>query len=62
MLLSTLRFKVSSCGMSDTIGPVHIKDRPSPEMQSRIDAEVFSWNLGSLLLNYDEISFGSKLV
>ncbi|XP_021808585.1 ATP-dependent zinc metalloprotease FTSH 11, chloroplastic/mitochondrial [Prunus avium] len=33
-------YMVSSCGMSDTIGPVHIKDRPSPEMQSRIDAEV----------------------
>lgn len=26
--------------MSDAIGPVHIKDRPSSEMQSRIDAEV----------------------
>lgn len=26
--------------MSDTVGPVHIKDRPSSEMQSRIDAEV----------------------
>ncbi|KAK9994710.1 hypothetical protein SO802_024413 [Lithocarpus litseifolius] len=33
-------YMVSSCGMSDTIGPVHIKDRPSSEMQSRIDAEV----------------------
>lgn len=32
--------KVSSCGMSDAIGPVHIKERPSSEMQSRIDAEV----------------------
>ncbi|XP_022888904.1 ATP-dependent zinc metalloprotease FTSH 11, chloroplastic/mitochondrial-like [Olea europaea var. sylvestris] len=31
---------VSSCGMSDAIGPVHIKERPSSEMQSRIDAEV----------------------
>ncbi|MBA0600683.1 hypothetical protein Gorai_003884 [Gossypium raimondii] len=31
---------VSNCGMSDTIGPVHIKERPSSEMQSRIDAEV----------------------
>lgn len=26
--------------MSDTIGPIHIKERPSSEMQSRIDAEV----------------------
>ncbi|KAG8501932.1 hypothetical protein CXB51_004704 [Gossypium anomalum] len=33
-------FQVSNCGMSDTIGPVHIKERPSSEMQSRIDAEV----------------------
>lgn len=32
--------KVTSCGMSDTIGPVHLKDRPGSEMQSRIDAEV----------------------
>lgn len=32
--------------MSDTIGPVHIKERPSSEMQSRIDAEVCSLNLG----------------
>ncbi|CAF1897592.1 unnamed protein product [Brassica napus] len=31
---------VSSCGMSEAIGPVHIKERPSSEMQSRIDAEV----------------------
>jgi hypothetical protein len=28
--------------MSDTIGPVHVKERPSVEMQSRIDAEVLS--------------------
>ncbi|KAH1037940.1 hypothetical protein J1N35_039683 [Gossypium stocksii] len=34
------QYMVSNCGMSDTIGPVHIKDRPSSEMQSRIDAEV----------------------
>ncbi|XP_041011012.1 ATP-dependent zinc metalloprotease FTSH 11, chloroplastic/mitochondrial [Juglans microcarpa x Juglans regia] len=33
-------YMVSNCGMSDTIGPVHIKERPSSEMQSRIDAEV----------------------
>lgn len=32
--------KVSSCGMCEAIGPVHIKERPSSEMQSRIDAEV----------------------
>lgn len=35
-----LFLKVSSCGMSDAIGPVHIKERPSSELQSRIDAEV----------------------
>ncbi|CAJ2674580.1 unnamed protein product [Trifolium pratense] len=34
------QYMVSSCGMSDTIGPIHLKDRPSSEMQSRIDAEV----------------------
>eukprot|EP01018_Ginkgo_biloba_P004595 Gb_20184 [translate_table: standard] len=34
------QYMVSTCGMSDTIGPVFIKERPSPEMQSRIDAEV----------------------
>lgn len=26
--------------MSNAIGPIHIKERPSAEMQSRIDAEV----------------------
>ena len=31
--------------MSNTIGPVHIKERPGSEMQSRIDAEVCVWNL-----------------
>ncbi|CAL1409719.1 unnamed protein product [Linum trigynum] len=34
------QYMVSSCGMSDVIGPVHLKERPSSEMQSRIDAEV----------------------
>lgn len=34
------QYMVSSCGMSDTIGPVHIKERPGSEMQSRVDAEV----------------------
>lgn len=33
--------------MSDTIGPVHIKDRPSSEMQSRVDAEVRFLEWGS---------------
>ncbi|CAN6482763.1 unnamed protein product [Victoria cruziana] len=34
------QYMVSSCGMSDAIGPVYVKDRPGSEMQSRIDAEV----------------------
>ncbi|KAF5731234.1 Cell division protease ftsH isoform 1 [Tripterygium wilfordii] len=34
------QYMVSSCGMSEAIGPIHIKERPSSEMQSRIDAEV----------------------
>jgi len=34
------QYMVSNCGMSDAIGPVHVKERPSIEMQSRIDAEV----------------------
>ncbi|KAI3471203.1 hypothetical protein Pfo_027866 [Paulownia fortunei] len=34
------QYMVSTCGMSDAIGPVHIKERPGSEMQSRIDAEV----------------------
>jgi len=31
--------------MSDAIGPIHIKERPSSEMQSRIDAEASGLNL-----------------
>nr|QKY65088.1 chloroplast ATP-dependent zinc metalloprotease FTSH11 [Passiflora tenuiloba] len=34
------QYMVSNCGMSDAVGPVHITDRPSSDMQSRIDAEV----------------------
>ncbi|KAL5148740.1 ATP-dependent zinc metalloprotease FTSH 11, chloroplastic/mitochondrial [Glycine soja] len=34
------QYMVSNCGMSDAIGPVNIKERPSSEMQSRIDAEA----------------------
>lgn len=33
-------YMVSSCGMSEAIGPVHMKERPGSEMQSRIDDEV----------------------
>ncbi|KAF4366989.1 hypothetical protein F8388_022777 [Cannabis sativa] len=33
-------YMVSNCGMSDIIGPIHIKERPSSDMQSRVDAEV----------------------
>ncbi|KAK9143987.1 hypothetical protein Syun_013387 [Stephania yunnanensis] len=34
------QYMVSSCGMSDAIGPVYLKERAGTEMQSRIDAEV----------------------
>ncbi|XP_011005520.1 PREDICTED: ATP-dependent zinc metalloprotease FTSH 11, chloroplastic/mitochondrial-like [Populus euphratica] len=34
------QYMVSNCGMSDAIGPIHIKERPSSELQSRVDAEV----------------------
>ncbi|XP_063944919.1 ATP-dependent zinc metalloprotease FTSH 11, chloroplastic/mitochondrial isoform X2 [Daucus carota subsp. sativus] len=34
------QYMVSTCGMSDAIGPVHIIERPGSEMQSRVDAEV----------------------
>ncbi|KAJ8486695.1 hypothetical protein OPV22_019180 [Ensete ventricosum] len=33
-------YMVSTCGMSDAIGPVSVKERPGSELQSRIDAEV----------------------
>ncbi|OVA01941.1 Peptidase M41 [Macleaya cordata] len=33
-------YMVSTCGMSDVIGPVYMKDRSGTEMQSRVDAEV----------------------
>ncbi|CAA6671568.1 unnamed protein product [Spirodela intermedia] len=34
------QYMVSTCGMSEVIGPIFIKDRPGSEMQARIDAEV----------------------
>ncbi|PIA34613.1 hypothetical protein AQUCO_03700121v1 [Aquilegia coerulea] len=34
------QYMVSTCGMSDKIGPVYVKERPGSEMQSRVDAEV----------------------
>ncbi|EPS73424.1 hypothetical protein M569_01323, partial [Genlisea aurea] len=34
------QYMVSACGMSDAVGPVHVKERPGSEMQSCIDAEV----------------------
>ncbi|KAL2638448.1 hypothetical protein AAZV13_06G114900 [Glycine max] len=34
------QYMVSICGMSDAIGPIHIKESPSSDLQSRIDAEV----------------------
>lgn len=38
--------------MSDTIGPIHIKERPSSEMQSRVDAEVRIPKLGRFCCTY----------
>jgi hypothetical protein len=45
--------------MSEAIGPVHVKERPSVEMQSRIDAEVlfhrllkYSDNISALLFHF----------
>ncbi|XP_073115064.1 ATP-dependent zinc metalloprotease FTSH 11, chloroplastic/mitochondrial-like isoform X2 [Elaeis guineensis] len=43
------QYMVSTCGMSDAIGPVYVKERPSSEMQSRIDAEVCVTRLGHFL-------------
>lgn len=34
------QYMVSSCGMSDLIGPIYIKENASGDMQSKIDAEV----------------------
>nr|XP_010913815.2 ATP-dependent zinc metalloprotease FTSH 9, chloroplastic/mitochondrial [Elaeis guineensis] len=34
------QYMVSTCGMSNAIGPVYVKERPGSEMQSRLDAEV----------------------
>ncbi|XP_068664588.1 ATP-dependent zinc metalloprotease FTSH 11, chloroplastic/mitochondrial isoform X1 [Aristolochia californica] len=34
------QYMVSTCGMSDAIGPIYIKERPGSDMQSRLDAEV----------------------
>jgi ATP-dependent metalloprotease len=53
------QYMVSNCGMSDAIGPVHVKERPSVEMQSRIDAEV---HFHSNILYSLAISFGQALV
>ncbi|KAH9308865.1 hypothetical protein KI387_036776 [Taxus chinensis] len=34
------QYMVSSCGMSDLIGPIYIKENAGGDMQSKIDAEV----------------------
>lgn len=59
MAYLSMILQVSNCGMSDTIGPVHVKERPSVEMQSRIDAEVpfhrplrYSDNILALLFHF----------
>ncbi|KAJ8747856.1 hypothetical protein K2173_013024 [Erythroxylum novogranatense] len=46
-------YMVSNCGMSDAIGPVHIKEQSSSEMQSQIDAEVVK----ILREAYDRVKF-----
>ncbi|XP_047316301.1 ATP-dependent zinc metalloprotease FTSH 11, chloroplastic/mitochondrial-like [Impatiens glandulifera] len=40
MATDLARFMVSSCGMSDSIGPVNVAKKTSTEMESRIDNEV----------------------
>nr|KYP58629.1 hypothetical protein KK1_014044 [Cajanus cajan] len=54
------QYMVSICGMSDAIGPVHIKERPSSEMQSRIDAEASHEKalhaLANALLEYETLN------
>jgi hypothetical protein len=59
MAYLTMTLQVSNCGMSEAIGPVHVKERPSVEMQSRIDAEVlfhrplkYSDNISALLFHF----------
>jgi len=59
MAYLTMILQVSNCGMSEAIGPVHVKERPSVEMQSRIDAEVlfnrllkYSDNISALLFHF----------
>lgn len=40
--------------MSDVIGPVYVKERPSSDMQSRIDAEVCSMHIDQGLKNWTQ--------
>ncbi|KAK8656051.1 hypothetical protein V6N13_108610 [Hibiscus sabdariffa] len=52
------QYMVSNCGMSDAIRLIHIKERPSLEMQSRIDAkqEKALHALANALLEYETLS------
>lgn len=50
MLSISAAWQVSTCGMSDAIGPVYVKERPGSELQSRIDAEVCFLYQGYLLV------------
>lgn len=54
ILLQSFQCQVSTCGMSDVIGPVYIKERPSSDMQSRIDAEVCSMHIDQGLKNWTQ--------
>ncbi|CAH8381060.1 unnamed protein product [Eruca vesicaria subsp. sativa] len=56
------QYMVSSCGMSEAIGPVHIKERPSSEMQSRIDAEVGTLFVRFILVPIEILLFPSLSV
>lgn len=61
ILLQSFQCQVSTCGMSDAIGPVYIKERPSSDMQSRIDAEVCSMHIDQGLKNWTQQATWSLL-
>ncbi|XP_073109149.1 ATP-dependent zinc metalloprotease FTSH 11, chloroplastic/mitochondrial isoform X2 [Elaeis guineensis] len=52
------QYMVSTCGMSNAIGPVYVKERPGSEMQSRLDAEHEKalHALANALLEYETLT------
>ncbi|XP_038973430.1 ATP-dependent zinc metalloprotease FTSH 11, chloroplastic/mitochondrial isoform X3 [Phoenix dactylifera] len=52
------QYMVSTCGMSNAIGPVYVKERSGSEMQSRIDAEHEKalHALANALLEYETLT------